>query len=147
MVSPNGWTSTKRRSARRTSGWFLGQRAQGAWSERYGFFGQIGLTAGLKPENAATSTSREPRGRCRCQGTGLLSDLMTPQGQIIDNEGDIAKSPSRDAAGNTEWAGRFSPRRGPTQQRVDGQAWRGVAPPQRSFSVHGNRISPSRANG
>ena len=50
------------------------------------------MTAGLKTEGngyfylKATSWSgadvSEP---------GLLSDLMTPQGQIIDNEGDIAK--------------------------------------------------------
>ena len=71
---------------------FGGSAPQGAWSERYGFFGQIGLTAGLKTEN---------NGYVYVKGTswsgadvkelGLLSDLMTPQGQIIDNEGDIAQ--------------------------------------------------------
>ena len=65
---------------------------QGDWATRYGFYGQMGVTAGLKTEGngylylKATSWSgadvNEP---------GLLSDLMTPQGQIIDNEGDIAK--------------------------------------------------------
>ena len=69
-----------------------GMAPQGDWALRYGFYGQMGLTAGIKTESngyvylKATSWSgadvSEP---------GLLSDLMTPQGQIIDNEGDIAK--------------------------------------------------------
>lgn len=71
---------------------FGGMAPQGDWALRFGFYGQMGLTAGLKTENngylylKATSWSgadvSEP---------GLLSDLMTEQGQIIDNEGDIAQ--------------------------------------------------------
>ena len=71
---------------------FGGMAPQGDWALRYGFYGQMGLTAGIKTERngylylKATSWSgadvSEP---------GLLSDLMTDQGQIIDNEGDIAQ--------------------------------------------------------
>ena len=65
---------------------------QGDWAARYGFFGEVGMTAGLKTESngylyvKATSLSgadvNEP---------GLLSDLTTEQGHIIDNEGDVAQ--------------------------------------------------------
>ncbi|MED5317754.1 MAG: hypothetical protein VX758_01315, partial [Bacteroidota bacterium] len=61
-----------------------GMAPQGDWALRYGFYGQMGLTAGIKTESngylylKATSWSgadvSEP---------GLLSDLMTPHGQII----------------------------------------------------------------
>lgn len=65
---------------------------QGDWSIRYGIFGQMGLTAGLKTANnnylyvKATSWSG-----ANVEEPGLLSDLTTSQGQIIDNEGDIAQ--------------------------------------------------------
>lgn len=71
---------------------FGGAAPQGDWALRYGFYGNVGVTAGLKTESngylylKATSWSgadvNEP---------GLLADLITEQGHIIDNEGDIAQ--------------------------------------------------------
>ena len=71
---------------------FGGAAPQGDWALRYGFYGNVGMTAGLKTESngylylKATSWSgadvNEP---------GLLADLTTEQGHIIDNEGDVAQ--------------------------------------------------------
>ena len=78
---------------------------QGDWATRYGFsslglssnnlvptFTQIGVTAGIKTEsNGYLYLKASSWSGADVNEPGLLSDLMTAQGQIIDNEGDIAQ--------------------------------------------------------
>ena len=65
---------------------------QGSWAQSYTTFGTVGFMAGVKTARNhywyAKATSLTG---ARVEIPGLLSNLQTPQGQIIDNEGDVAQ--------------------------------------------------------
>lgn len=63
----------------------------GGLSTHYGSFGVVGFRAGFKAEsNRCLYGQAASWSGADVQVDGLLSDLLTPQGQIIDNEGDVA---------------------------------------------------------
>ena len=65
---------------------------QGDWAQRYANFGEMGLMAGLKTErNGYVYLKASSWSGADVNEPGLLSDLMGPDGQIIDNEGDVAQ--------------------------------------------------------
>lgn len=65
---------------------------QGSWAQSYTTFGAVGVLAGLKTAgNHCLYAHAQSLTGARVEIPGLLSDLLTPQGQIIDNEGDVAQ--------------------------------------------------------
>ena len=69
-----------------------GAAPQGDWAQRYGVFGTVGMTAGLKTErNGYLYVKALSWSGADVTEPQLLSDLTTEQGHIIDNEGDIAQ--------------------------------------------------------
>ena len=117
---------------------------QGDWAQRFSRFGEMGLTAGLKTEgNGYLYFKASSWSGAQVNEPGLLADLTGPNGLIIDNEGDVARSRSR--GGRAVWAGcrqDFPHGKQQPQQRMDGQAWRRFAAPQHPLRLHENRIGP-----
>ena len=64
---------------------------QGDWAQRFSRFGEMGLAAGLKTEgNGYLYVKASSWSGAQVNEPGLLADLTGPNGQIIDNEGDVA---------------------------------------------------------
>jgi hypothetical protein len=65
---------------------------QGEWSESFGAFGNVGGLVGFKgANNHYVALKALSWWGANVDIPGLLSDLTTPEGQIIDNEGDVAR--------------------------------------------------------
>ena len=119
---------------------FGGAAPQGDWATRFGFFGQVGMSAGLKTKsNGYMFLKAVSWSGADVKEPGLLADLTTEQGHIIDNEGDIAQITVSGRGGQFGiGVGKIFPAPWSNPNRMDGQVGLRLLAPQHSFDYSEN---------